>query len=738
MKEIRHFCGNFEFCLCLLFLFAWCIPAKAQGTGAVLEEVVVTARKREETLVDVPMSVDVFSGAQLEFSGIENTIDLIGTVPGLSLSGDVISPGKDFDYMVMRGVGANTGGDPAVPVFINGVYQPRLGLDMNFVDVERIEILKGPQGTLFGRNALGGAVNIVTRRPTDELRRKFAIEIDSFDSYKGQASISGGLTDKSFGSVVIEGLSTEGYLTNVGVGQANQGQISTNPTESADGGLNLSGRASFRYVASDNFELYLTGDYSKFTGLWGLPGVPRDCRCYQTENEFQIDAQDENYGGALHLDWSTGFGDLTSITGYRVLSTRLPFDFDGGYDRGPNFHDLMTDQDFLSQELRLSSSTSDARLSWIAGLYYFNEELDSRRRYDLRDQDFFPAGIKIDKQDTVIERDGWAAFGQAELLVTDRVKLTAGVRYSEEDSKGSVDLDYTLYEFLGPDMDFLVIGQAQESTTFDATTWTTSISFAPNDTTNTYITVAKGFKAGGYPLSSGSELEFIPFDDETSLNYEVGFKGRLLDERLHLEAAVYYIDLKDQQLAAVVDIQLPGSDTSIPVSTIANAGESHVQGFDVSLTALPTDNFRLTADIGLTDTEWDDYIDPEGTQHAGESFPYVPERTFGLSGEYTTDISPLGGYELTIGAHFRYVDDYFQGFDVAFDPLVNLDSYSILDLSATLSADVWKLQLFAENVTDEYIVTREWNSFFILPDRSRAFEAVMPPRKFGIRMVFEF
>jgi iron complex outermembrane receptor protein len=708
----------------------------ASPADASLEEVMVTARKWEERLIDVPMSVTALQGEILDFTGTVNTEDLIGVIPSLSMSSDLLSPGKDFNYFAIRGVGANTGGDPAVPVFVDGVYQPRLGLDMDFIDVERVEVLRGPQSTLFGRNALGGAVNIVSRRPGKELRAKTIFEVDDFPSYRGFLAVGGPLSDTVSASASIDGAFTEGYLVNTGTGRTNQGEIDTGPPESADSGQDLRARGSMRFLPNDELEIFVTGDYSKFTGLWGLPGVPRGCECYETHNEFQIDAEDESYGGALIFDWNMDSVVLSGITGYRSLSTLLPFDFDGGTDRTPNYHDFRTAQEYFSQEVRVASDKPDARLRWLAGLYYFNEKLDSQRRYSLLDQDVFPSGLKIDAQDTYIDRTGWAGFGQIDFSITDAWILTAGARYSSEDVDGSIDLDFTLYDFLGPGVDFPFQAAETESASFSDTTWTASLSYAVASDARLYATAATGFKAGGFPLSAADLASFTPYDNETSINYELGYKGRLLDGRLYLETAAFLIDLEDQQLAAVIEVTLPGTDTPVPVATTANAGQSSIYGGELTTTFQPTEAWLLGASVGYTHTEFDDYVDASGVQHEGEAFRFVPEWTANFTAEYTFPIVE-GKYDVSLYASYRYVDDYTQGYGVFIDPEFNVEAYDLIDVIATLIHDRWRLQLFVDNLTDEYIETRVWNTFFILPDGSRTFSTVLPPRRIGLRFTYE-
>lgn len=699
-------------------------PAAAQDTDATaIEEIVVTARKREESLYEVPMAVSVFQGDSLEEGRIENSTDLIGLVPSLSMTRDGLSPGKDFAFFVMRGVGANSRSNPAVPVFVDGVYQPRLGFDMDFVGVERVEVLHGPQGTIFGRNTEGGAINIVTRRPDAETRVKIALGYDEFNTFSGQASFSGALSENAFASVVIEAVTTDGYLNNSSLGGID-----------ADGGDDIRARAALRFTPSEELEIFATFDISSFKGLNGLPGVPRGCGCYDVGAEFQEEASDKNHGGAVHIEWATAWAVITSVTGYRNMKTKLPFDFDGGGDRTGNRHDFETDQKFFSEELRFASNDASSPLQWLGGVYYFDEKLDSRRRYDLQDIDLW-GGIVIDAQDVLLDRSGYAFFGQGSYALSERLELTAGLRYSSEKVTGDLDIDFIIFDlFPGFDFPFAATVTGSE-VKFNSLTWLASLSYDLSDSMMVYLTASTGARSGGFPIAPADNFSFQPFKEESTLNLEGGLKGTTSDGRFGFELAGYYIELKDQQLASVFDVDL-GGGVVVPIATTTNAGKSHVSGFEATLTARPTDKLTLTGGIGYVDSTIDDYVDTGGIQHEGEAFPFTPKWTINFGAEYVT---PVGGeFELALSVRYRYVDNYHQGFGVAFDPIFQIDSYNILDLSAALSRGPWTLQVYADNVANNYIETRVWNPFFLLPDGARAFSNVLPPRRFGAKATYSF
>lgn len=687
--------------------------ARSAAAGEVfIEDIVVTARKREERLIDVPVSVAAFSGAHLEQNGIENVEDLYGSVPSLYFTSNVLSPGSDFQFLVIRGVGANSQLEPSTATFIDGVYTPSLGFDIGFMDLERVEILRGPQGTLFGRNTQGGALNIVTRKPGEETKGKIAIEADEFNSVDVAGVVEGAAVEnKLYVSLAGRFRYTDGYAEN------------TYLNTDADDWRKYAGRAAFRFVASDSVEVTLRVDGDTGKGHSVLPGFPEGCDCYDVSSEFQENQKIWNWGFSAHVEAQLSFADLTAITGYRKLSNVTPFDFDGSSEFTNNRHDLRTKQRILSQEIRLSSSADDSRLTWVAGVYGYDERLYSDRQYSLFDLNTFFDDI-LNRQTITTDRKGWAAFGQVTFAVTDRLDITAGIRYTHEKVDNLSDVEFSIVPigFFGQ---FLAMGED----TFKDFSPMGSISYNLTDDVMTYVTVSKGFKGGGFDRAPGASQTVRPVDEETSINYEWGLKGTFLDGRLSADASIYRVDIKDQQLQTVILID------GIPFSAIANAGKSHSQGVEFNVTAKPVKGLSINANLGYTKTKFDSYVDGAGVDRAGESFTNVPKWTAAASAEYAW---PVGsGFDLSLYGAVRYVDNYHIGSGNAFDPRFNIDSYVVADVRLTLSAETWDVSVFADNLFDDYIVTNTWNAFFFAGDSVHR-STTLPPRRIGIRATYQF
>jgi iron complex outermembrane receptor protein len=706
------------------------VPAHAQDVeeGVDSGEILVTARKRTETLTSVPASIAVLTPDAIETKGIVSTADLIGRMPGLSTSTDINSPGRDFLSLVIRGIGANAGGgDPAAPIFVDGIYQPRLGFDTRYVDVERVEVLKGPQGALFGRNTEAGAVSILFRRPGPQTQVKLFAEADAFESFRSQASVSGAVAEGLYAGASFDVATTDGYLRNAVI----PGLSGNSGTISADRSTSYQGRVSVVAKPTDRLEIYLAADAQKWKGQTGLPGVPRGCDCYRVNSDFQQEGVSSNWGVALNMTWHGAGVDVTSLSGYRKLDSALPFDFDGGADRGPNTHDYRNYQEFYSTELRVSSNDSAAPLQWVGGLYAFRDGVKSRRSYDLQDFDDMGIGIPttgltIDYQNVDLDKKGIAAFGQLSWSPTSRLELTIGGRYGREKIDGNFAALATIHPY-----EIVIGGVGRREASFNNFTGSGSIKYSFPDVGIVYATVSQGARSGGLPLTPASADSFVPYKSEKALSYEIGFKSRLAGGRAHVTAALFHIDLRDQQLTSIV------VDGGIAIATTGNAGKAHSQGFELSADAEITRGLTVSGAVGYTDARFDDYVDGANVQHAGERLRFVPRWTGSMGAAYTTEVGS-GGSKVQMNLDARHVGGQTQGYGVIFDPHFAIKGYDIVDASIAFIRPDWRVQIFADNLFDNYVEMRVFNTFYFVPDGTRAFSSVMPPRRIGARYTLNF
>lgn len=746
------------------------------GSVAMIEEIVVSARKREESLGDVPVSVTAFSGSTIEKLGLEDIEDTYGAVPGLYFSGNTLSPTQNFRQLVIRGVGSNSQLEPSVATVVDGVYAPSIAFDMDFLDVERIEILKGPQGSLFGRNTEGGVLNIVTRKPNETFKGKFNLLYDEFETVTAAASVSGPLAEQQglYGKLAVMHSTTDGFITNRTSQDIDKNSVVNNVTatpiprpfghksisrSNMDESDKYAIAAGLRWVVTDNLELNLAMDYSEFDGGDQAPGPLASCNCYRVDTDVQFDHDGDNRGVALTLDWETEIGTLTSITGWREIENSTPFDMDGVVNspvapfspRVGNIHDFDFEQSIFSEELRFASN-GDGPWTWLVGLYYFEEENDSDRWYNFPNADDVGGAAPQQALDGLwndqiveIDRSGHALFGQVSYTFNDKLELSLGARYSREKAEAEAleifaipganfGLPFDFTSLFSGWSDFVTPVKDDESWSDFSPMF--SAKYYWREGVMTYLTWSQGFKAGSYQKAPVVPDDVVPIDPEEVTSVELGLKAEFFGRRLLVDLAGYMLDLDDMQLQSAV---ISGG---LITSAINNASSAEVKGFELSLTAMPIQNLTLTTNVGWTDTEFKDYkINPVGTtivNRSGDDFPSTPELTLFASAEY---VFPLGnnGLELSTYLSYRYVDDTYVGSNaVSVDPIIGVPDWEQIDLKVSLQAEKWRLTLFADNITDEYIVLTRWNSFFIEPNQAFVKNRVAPPRRVGVSFTYDF
>ena len=725
----------------------------ADSGFSMIEEIVVTARHREETLQDVPVAVSAYTGEQLEAQGLSNAQDLFSISPGLYFSQAGQRNSDEQFYLMIRGVGSSPVVEPSVGVFVDGMYMPTLGWTLDFLELERVEVLRGPQGALFGRNTEAGALNVITRKPDEEFRAKATLEAAEFDTYKGGISVSGKLTDNLFAGFTGFYNTTDGYMNNVTRG------------EDQDEREKVGARLSFRVLPSDSSDILLTLDYTDSSGHFDAfgdadPGLefrvadpnattgsfveahPLAGSDYTTfadaDQEFNI----RNYGVTLNGSFDVGFATVTSISGYRNVVSKDLHDIDGlPITTGNATNQAKTQQEIFSQEIRLASN-SDGPLSWIAGIYGFVETLEQRRLSTLTSgvgaaliaPGFVSDNVKID-------RDGFAVFGQLDYAITEQLIVTAGLRYSYEtvDQFPDLEVDVTVPTPAGP-FNIGFINDAMQSKSFSGVSPSGSIKYHWNEDVMTYASITTGFKGGGFTkVVPNTPAQNQAVDNETSLNYEIGIKADLLDNRLRINASIFRSELEDQQLNTRVEVA-PG----VFAPTTTNAGEGLAQGFELEAMARPVDELLIRASVAYVDTEFEEYIAiaPGGGQitydRSGQSFPEAPEWMGSVSAEYRFAVENMG-IDIVPMLTWRYVDDKFIGEGNASIPFIDIPSYDILDAQLSVQADKWSVTAYAKNLTDEYYVVNKFLPQIALAvPGSRAYRKPGAPRQIGVRLVYNF
>ena len=717
-----------------------------EDSATVIEEVTVTARKREESLQDVPIAITALSDEMLEQGGLEDITDMYGAVPSLYFSQGNFAPTTDFTYLVMRGVGAAPALDPSVGVFIDGVYQTSVGFDLDFLEVERVEVMRGPQSVLFGRNTLGGAVNFVTSKPTEELTGKFSAEVSGYDDigdgYKVKGHINGGLADNVFGGLSLLYKHDDGYIRNTTLG-----------SDQLDSDV-FSVRGSLAWEPTDTIEVLFTADYthndSNELGYGVGQGIDQE---FTVSDNLQSNTDREIFGASLTINAEFSSFDLTLITGYRNTDAEVIWDadstdstqlfFNAGFpsilrpDEG--FDGRNTEQAHLGQEIRLTSNAPESKLTWMLGAYIFDEDNDLDRQGEFPTGGFGAppvlfAGSVPGAEGVFIKQNksGWSIFGQVSYQILEPLELSFGARYTEETADYQADVGFLVP--ISETFDFPFAVNIDESTKFTDFLPMASISYQLNDNISIYGTWSTGFKSGGFqkfPANAIADAE--PFENEQSENFEIGIKGHL--SNLTFAAAVYHTKLTDQQVNVTVLVDTGGGMTT-PVGGVRNAGEGEVTGVEIEAAFRPTDKLNISGNIAYNDTKFTDYVDAQGTQRNGdvhEDFPYVPELTYSIQAEYDTEI--INGYVLSSLLRFKYFDEYYTGDGGFFSPFEDIAGYGVVDLRIALEIQKWTTTLFVNNLLDEEANTQRFTSF---TNAVNKFDTPIPPRQIGLKFSYNF
>ena len=713
----------------------WAGTARTQGD--VLEEIVVTAERRAVSLQDTAISITAFTGEQLARAGVETSEQLTGFTPGLTIQRDVI--GK----VVMRGIGAENftvAGDPGVAISIDGAYLSRSSVSIfDLYDLDRVEILRGPQGTLYGRNATGGAINFITAKPTDEFDGYLSAEYGNYDKIRVEGAVSGPLGENL--SARLSGLShnRNGFTDNIfpGIGNglnelddkdlwAVRGQLEFRPADtltiliSADNYEDNSIPSPFKYTADpliyfggQPFPNPLADDL--FTVSQGYepdtPGFP-DWRAPSPGHAAQTGVT-----GTVAWDITPSL-TLKSISAWRDMSFEWLNDGDGIEAYLVNYWQDDSSELF-TQELQLIADNG-GRLNWIVGGYFLTEESDSRIGIPLPLGAGMPLAVLIEGTS---DTDAFAVFGEASYEVFDGLKATAGVRYSYEEKSVDYTDDRTSLGAPAP-------GMIDDTDSWNAFTPKFGLDYFINDDVMLYGAVTWGFKSGGFNM-----LAIQPsYDEEEVISYEVGFKSRFNQNRTQLNASAFYYDYEDLQVGKVVQLN----------AIIENAAEATIYGAEAELDTLLTDQFRLSAGISILETEYDSFItediDLPGAPEvslAGNELPRAPGFTSSVSAQYDLPLGSLG--ELETWFNWQHTGNQF------FTPFnrgnFEQDSYHLINARVTWKPNGnWEVSVYGNNLGDKEYFTNGFQSGVPTPGVDRVVPQffVGAPRTCGIRVRYLF
>jgi iron complex outermembrane receptor protein len=604
------------------------------------KDIVVTARKRNELLQNVPLSVSVFGAAQLEKKNINSLRDLQHSIPGIQYS----ERGVLQTELTIRGVGGdsrNIGIESGVGMYVDGVYVARTsGYNSDLAEVEHIEVLRGPQGTLFGKNTIGGVINITSKKPSDKLEGMINASYGNYNALLLQAAVSVPVTDKLFTKVTFASWNRDGYIHNIYDDQDYQ-------NENRRGG-----RIQLRYVANDQLEFNLSADITKDrtrTALSQVGSAAGAAKPYFNGDQFQMDADQQNsnrrdmWGTSLTANYTLNNDmSLVYIGAYRKIDVlvysdidQLPVDL---FHSGPFTDNSKT----ISQEIRLVSPSS-GRLRYVAGLYYYNEKATGQRFIYINGS--LASGIVNDAGATT---NSVAGYLNADYDIFDRLTASGGLRYTYEDKKGRF---YQARTGLNYDLDNLKDIDKNLS-------WTGSLTYKITPRLSTYGSISKGYKSGGFNLDtiaapnlSASDLTFKP---ESVLNYEIGLKGRV-NNWLRFSLAGFHAIYKDKQVAQLVTT----GGGSFPSVQVTNAGKARINGIEVEATFTPYKGLDLTTSMSRLNAKYTSFdraalVNGAYVSYTGNNIERTPKWTASAGAEYRF---ALGTGTLSFGGNASYSGD---------------------------------------------------------------------------------
>lgn len=688
------------------------LPAGAQEDGDdSLAEIIVTAQRREQSIQDTPVSITAFSPERLDELGINDPVNMMDFVPNAMVSSGT-GRGSEVAQFSIRGVNEARISpvlDPGVAIYIDDVYygRPQVGF-LQFVDTERVEVLRGPQGTLFGKNSTGGAVRYITKKPDLDGNHGYVdVTVGDYDRVNVKGAFNAVLSDTTAVRVSAASLERDGYVKrladNVDLGnqdaRAFQAQLRYQPSDR----LTVDVRADFS-VSSDNNGAVKLIDYYNFNTTTDLPnpgGPPNPASPSSsaiaawnnqwggTALEYAVEipnslyevagtglipfTDNESTGISLDLSYElTGQTSLRSITGYRTMDSTAFRDPDDVAHATTFFDDYAeTTVDFWSQEFQFNGLHMDERLNWVAGVYFSSEENGVNEFADRDGRSTARYGALMLNDTSLQETDSLGVFAQGTFAMTDAFSLTLGVRYTEDDKNytvsqvalwdqrfdqladdlGLADLVAPTYEggTCDPSVQSSCVSNAGVSggDTFDAVTPRIALEYRASEDVMFYGSFSSGYKAGG-TNDSVRDIN-TPFDEEQLDSSEIGIRTTLFDGRIRANLTAFSMDYQDKQITV----------TTSPICNnrcTTNVGDGEITGWEFDGMAAITDNLIWNIGVGILDAKWDQITNPSAGVTTASPFSAAPDLSWNTGLRLTSDLS--SGASIITSIDYAYTDDH--------------------------------------------------------------------------------
>jgi iron complex outermembrane receptor protein len=689
--------------------------AQAQVAQRGLEEIIVTAQRREENLQTTPVAVTAFSADALDSLQIENTQDIAKAVPNLTLI--PVTASRSTLQVGLRGGAEQTGGlvlsESAMSVYVDDVYRGRLSAaNIELSDIERIEVLRGPQGTLYGRNAFSGALKIVTRTPGEDRWANASLGYGAFDEIKAQGSFGTPIADGIGASVALLYRERDGYVFNPALNR----DLGEEKNFAVRGKLALFGNETLKATAT----LAYTRDRNDAAGPTLIPvrfnEAPFPARAFVTDSSRAIPLGTTPYTSltpidprgatdqfAATLDVSAELGAVTlrSITGYVDIDDEFYFDFSGGtrlptgqFRANGLVRDSVAQTEQFSQELQAQGRAFDDRLDWIAGLYYLNEKSTQVFNDQLVLVPAVPVAFTFLPTTLQPTTNSYAAFTQGTFAVTDKLRLTAGLRYTKDKKKQTATIQNQFSDRSAPGAALVPINL---SPSFSSWTPKFSIDYQITDDAFVYASVSRGFKAGGFngiAIGNPTVLRFV-YAPQTVWAYEAGLKLTSFDGRLRTNLVAFRNEFTDLQQTQQIG---PGSFAT------NNVGNARLDGIELEVTAAIADGFTLFGNLGLMDEKYKS-LNPlaDAAVFGGRRLPLVAKWNFQAGFNYQSEPVVAGRFKVLLNTTYKHTGSYYS----VVNNQLRTNGYGLLDASVGLATedDRWSLTFAGKNIFDKVYFT---------------------------------
>ncbi len=709
------------------------------------DQIVVTARRRDESVQDVPAQVTVLNSSAIETRNIQRPADFIEQIPNVTF---VETQNAGTSFLVIRGISQARNSEPSAAIVVDGVpmTQPAQ-FNQSLIDIEQIEVLKGPQGALYGRNAIGGAIVITTKKPSDEFEGKLTAGYESGPGYRLQGAVNIPIAENFYMRGAVSWFDTDGHLTNVNTADASA-EENVDPVE------DLNARVSFLYEPTDNFsaDLRLSANFLDTRALYYvIPDFtnPNFNNPNYTDRPIDLNNSGVNerdiYDASLKLTYDAGYGEFTSITGYNSVEELLtgdgyPFDPFGPFPVnrvGFNFSQTQfLDVDTFTQELRFTSPAED-RFRYIVGgqIYATDRYISTGNQIDTgmgvipvyREPSTDPNHPQLTFLADAQDQFAWAVYLNTSYDITNALELSLNVRY-DHDKRENTTLTPTAFLpcMPGPTCSE---GLVRENSWDD---WQPQaiLSYAATDNLNLFASYSRGFRSGGFNQTGVGALADASgffnvgdlFDQETANTYEAGFKSTFLDGRASLNASGYYTKAEGTYFFVFI--------AANSTQNLGNIDEVEYKGFDIEFNARVTDNFLFNAGFGYTDSEITEFPDPVAI---GAKAPLVSDYTVNVGAEYRAPLS--SGIDGLVRVDYNRIGDTtftipFSAPELILDAVpVQRDPVDLVNLRGGIEGENWSLMAWAKNLFDEEYNTEYSPGGFLFKAQ---------PRRWGVDLTVRF